>query len=155
MLAEALWVERAFDADGVVPLKVSGEDGFKLGDGGLREVMVVGTSRSWACRRIFHASCCGGADGKLETGWGGLVLYGEAEKRRAVDAYFEWGIGLKATVERLGGRPGMNALAGWVRADRRYRSRRGRPRTPVAVRNAVPWRIVAAWACARPRASMA
>lgn len=64
-------------------------------------------------------------------------MYGEVERQRAVDAYFEWDIGLKATVGRLGGRPGMNALAGWVRADPRFRSRRGRPRTPAEVRNAV------------------
>jgi transposase InsO family protein/transposase-like protein len=64
-------------------------------------------------------------------------LYSESERRRAVDAYFEWNVGLKATVVRLGGWPGTNALAGWVRADPRFRSRRGSPRAPVEIRNAV------------------
>ena len=63
-----------------------------------------------------------------------MYLYGELERRRAVDAYFEWGVGLRVTVERLGGWPGTNTLAVWVRADSRFRSRCGRPRIPLGKR---------------------
>jgi transposase InsO family protein len=51
-----------------------------------------------------------------------------------VDAYFEWGVGLRAAVERLGGWPGTNTLAVWVRLDPRFRSRCGRPRVPAGLR---------------------
>lgn len=63
-----------------------------------------------------------------------LVLYSDCERRRAVDAYFEWGVGLRAAVERLGGWPGTNTLAVWVRLDPRFRSRCGRPRVPAGLR---------------------